>query len=154
MAFTVGYTGTSYVDVAYADAYFADRAVTAWTGQDAAKKGALVRATDYVRALFAPRFDPDKVDPLALPGTLLQAVCQYALVELGTPNGLAPAPSSAESSSVVTKEKIGPIETSYAAIVKAGDGSLAGGTRKSFPVADALIARLLLPSLGLSRVIR
>jgi hypothetical protein len=152
VAFTVGWGGNSLASVAYADAYFADRATPAWSGDNTTKQGALVRATDYVRALFLPRFDPDKVNALLLPDTLLQAVCQYALVELTTPGGLAPAGSASGATTVVTKEKIGPIETSYS--VLAGSTPLPAGTRRPFPVADALIAVLLLSTVGANRTYR
>lgn len=152
MAFTVGYDGNSYVSVAYADGRFADRRVTAWTGTNDDKQGALIRATDYVRALFAPRFDPAKVAVDLLPDTLLAAVSEYALVELSTPGGLVPQTGDSAVDTVVIKEKVGPIETQYAVV--GGAANAVAGTRKSFPVADALITRLLLPSTGLSRVIR
>lgn len=148
MAFTVGggTEATSYVSIEYADGYFADRGVAGWAGQVAAKQGALVRATDYVRALFAARFDPEPFVEVApeLPEALSKAVCEYALVELKTPGGLAPAPTvDASGYSVVkTKRKIGPIESNFAVV--GGDGAQPR-TRRIFPVADALIASLLLP---------
>lgn len=154
MSFTVGGddSATSYVSLAYADAYFADRGSTSWTGTNTLKQGALVRATDYVKAFFAPRFDPDKVDLTALPDKLLKAVCEYAVIELVTPGGLVPSAADA-ASTVVTKEKVGPIETTYA-VHGAAVLLSSGGTRKLFPVADALMATLLLPSQGLTSVIR
>lgn len=142
----------SYVSLAYADAYFADRGVSSWAGSDALKQGALVRSTDYVKALFSPRFDPDKVDPTALPDNLLKAVSEYGLVELLTPGGLVPSVADT-ANTVVTKEKVGPIETIYA-VHGAASVLSSGGTRKLFPVADALIASLLLPMSGLTTVIR
>jgi len=152
VAFTVGWNGNSLVSVEYADQHFADRGVTAWTGDVAVKQGALVRATDYVRAMFVPRFNPDKVSADLLPDTLLAAVSEYALVEFKTPGGLVPQPSESGVETVVTKEKVGPLETTYAVV--GGANAATGGGRKAFPVADALIARLLLASVGLSRVIR
>lgn len=152
MAFTVGWDGNSLVSVEYADGYFADRATPAWSGDKPAKQGALVRATDYVQALFVARFDPMKVNPALLPPALLQAVCQYALVELTTPGGLAPVASASGATTVVTKEKIGPIETSYSVV--AGSVPLAPGARRPFPVADALIAGLLLSTAGANRTYR
>lgn len=155
MAFTVGWDGDSLVSVEYADQRFADRGVTTWTGVDALKQGALVRATDYVRAMFLPRFDPEKVNADLLPDTLLAAVSEYALIELVTTGGLVPAQPTGDSgyNTVVTKEKVGPLETTYA-VVGGTAAAVAASTRKSFPIADALIARLLLPSLGLSRTMR
>lgn len=152
MAFTVGWNGNSLVSVEYADQRFTDRGVAAWVGNTQLKQGALVRATDYVNALFRARLDPLKVDPLILPDALLAAVSEYALVELKTPGGLVPQTSDSAVDTVVTKEKVGPIETTYSII--GGAANATGGTRKSFPVADALIAGLLVPSLGLTRVTR
>lgn len=152
MAFTVGGdpSANSYASVEYADGYFADRGVTAWSSAPTpARQGALVRATDYVRAFFEPRFDPALVDPVALPDSLLRAVCLYALAELTSTGSLAPnAPDS--PTTVVTKDKVGPLETTYTVV----GTTPAPGTRKAFPVADALIAGLLLPVQGLTSVIR
>jgi hypothetical protein len=39
----------AYCDLAFADAYHADRGNAAWTGDDAAKSAALIKATDYLR---------------------------------------------------------------------------------------------------------
>ena len=156
MAFTVGYpNGSSYVSVEYADGYFADRAVTAWAGASAAKQGALTRATDYVRALFSARFDPDLFPDVvdAIPEALLKATAEYALVELVNPGGLAPAPQidATGYSMVLTKRKVGPIERNFAV---AGGDSAVRMTRRIFPVPDALIASLLVVSAGYDRVIR
>jgi hypothetical protein len=158
VAFTVGWPeGSSPISVEYADEYFADRGVTDWTGEDAVKQGALIRATDYVKALFADRFDPVFFpvvdDVVVVPAELEQATAEYALVELRTPGGLAPAPTiDATGYSVVkTKKKVGPIESNF---VIAGGDSAKRQTRRIFPIPDALIASLLLPSLGLSRVTR
>lgn len=151
MVFTVGYSGDSYVDIEYIDAYFAARNTATWTGELVAKQAAAIRATDYVRALFEQRFDPAKVDPQLLPDNLLKAVSEYALIELVTPGGLAPVAPIGAAQTVVTKEKIGPIETSYTVV---GGATANPGTRRKFPVADALIAWLLLPSLGLNRTYR
>lgn len=159
MAFTVGWPeGSSPISVEYADAYFADRGITGWAGDDTDKEAALTRATDYVKALFAARFDPDLFlldeDDLVIPPAALEkAVAEYALVELGTPGGLAPAPViDASGYGVVrTKKKVGPIESTFAI---AGGDSAVQRTRRIFPVPDALIASLLLPSTGLTRVTR
>jgi hypothetical protein len=156
VAFTVGWPdGNSAVSVEYADGYFADRNVTAWTGTTAAKQGALIRATDYVKALFAARFDPDLFvvvdDLVVVPEALEKAVVEYALIELVTPGGLAPAPQVDPSgvAVVITRKKVGPIEKEFAPI--AGQTP---ATRRKFPVPDAFIASLLLPSAGFSRVTR
>ena len=41
----------TFVDVAYADTYFAGAGQTAWTGTDAAKEAALIRAGRYLNGL-------------------------------------------------------------------------------------------------------
>jgi hypothetical protein len=156
VAFTVGWPGgTSPISVADADAYFADRGIAAWTGTEPAKQGALTRATDYVKALFANRFDPDLFlvvdDLVTIPEALAKAVAEYALIELVTPGGLAPVPQVDDSgyAVVMTRKKVGPIEKSFEPV--AGSTQV---TRRRFPVPDALIASLLLPSSGFSRTTR
>ncbi len=158
MAFTVGWPGASSpVGVPDADAHHSDRGNATWTGSAEAKQAALTRATDYVRTLFARRFDPllfPVVDELVvIPDALTKAVAEYALIELVTPGGLAPAPAVDVSgySVVKTKKKVGPIESTFAVV--GGDGARVK-TRRVFPVPDALIASLMLPSLGNNRVIR
>lgn len=153
MAFTVGVAGASYASVEYADAYAADRGATDWTGASALKQGALVRATDYIKAMFAARFDP-ALFATGLPDSLLRATVEYARTELKTPGGLAPAPAVDASgySVVMTKRKLGPLERNFA-VVGAGEGQRPA-TRRSFPVPDALIAGLLLPAQGATRVVR
>ena len=155
--FTVGWPGASSpVSVEDADGYFSDRGITAWTGSNAVKQAALSRATDYVRAFFGSRLDPDLFvlveDQIVIPEALAKAVSEYALIELVTPGGLAPTPAvDASGYSVVkTKRKVGPIESGFT--VLGGDRALR--TRRAFPMADALIASLLLPSVGLTRVTR
>jgi hypothetical protein len=147
--------GSSPISVQYADDHFADRGVTAWAGDVTAKEGALTRATDYVRALFAARFNPDLFPELdgvvVVPSALERAIAEYALIELKTPGSLAPAPVVDPSGYAVvkTKKKVGPIESNFAVVAGSKQA-----IRRSFPVPDALIASLLLPSPGLTRVTR
>jgi hypothetical protein len=156
VAFTVGWPGgSSPISVEDADAYFADRGLPDWAGDPAAKQGALTRATDYVKALFAARFDADLFvvvdDLVTIPEELAKAVAEYALIELKTPGGLAPIPAVDPSgySVVKTKKKVGPIESDF--VVAPGSQRM---TRRIFPIPDALIASLLLPDPGLFRVTR
>jgi hypothetical protein len=158
VAFTVGWPeASSPISVADADEYFADRGTAAWTGTNADKEAALTRATDYVKALFAARFDPDlfldEDDLPLIPAVLEKAVAEYALVELVTPGGLAPVPEASASGYNVVKiaEKVGPIEERFAI---AGGDSAKRQLRRPFPIPDALIASLLLPDYGLTRVTR
>lgn len=153
MAVTVGYPdGDAWADVAFANAYFGARAVTAWAGSDDVKIGALVRATDYVKALFAARFDPELFE-LTVPVELQKAVSEYALIDLASPGSLAPAPQVDASGFAVikTKQKIGPLERDYAAV---GASTGRPMLRRFYPIPDALIAALLLPTLTTNRVVR
>jgi hypothetical protein len=158
MAFTVGGTSAanSYVGVAYADDYFADRGNVVWGAAiTGAKQGALVRATDYIKSLFALRFDPDlfdATDPDNLPDELLRATCEYAVLELASPGSLAPPLARDESgyAVVLTKKKTGPIEKEFTVV----NGTAGPSTRRSFPVADGLIAALLIYNATSASVIR
>lgn len=168
---TTGVLDDDYAGGPYADTYFGGRGVVAWQGVD--RLAALVRATDYVKALFAPYFDPAKFLPGAsywllqrvrgeissgklstldaldaagavIPDVLVRAVCQYALVEVVTPGGLAPVPQVDGSgySVVQTSRKIGPIQRTFAVVGK----STKPPSRRLFPLADGLIAQVLLPA--------
>lgn len=155
MAFTVE-DGTivaganSFVDVAYADAYFSDRGITAWTGDTATvKQPALIKATDYIVQRWSEMLKGDPVEddqPLPfprdeegdLPDTLLRAACEYALRAIAGP--LMPDPTiDATGLAVIGKtEEVGPLKesTQYAA----------GGTIRTFvpyPAADALMKPLV-----------
>lgn len=88
----------SYVDVAFVDAYAADRGFTAWTGADAVKEEALIRATDHIERIHGgayrgfkrtvdqglewPRtdaFDNNEFVLLNIPKQLQQATSEYAI---------------------------------------------------------------------------
>jgi len=104
----------AYVAVAFADTYHLDRGNAGWTGADAVKETALIRATDYIdkrfgnlfrgyrrakdQALEWPRLDAYDNDGFAfdgvdiIPRKLQQACAEYALRALA--NGpLAPDPA-------------------------------------------------------------
>lgn len=143
----------SYATVAYADQYFLDRAVVAWTGVDAVKQSALVRATDYVTTRFTFRCDlvPELGGPAAdpvisVPDKLKRAVSEYALRALSAE--LAPDPTTSETGQKVIQktETVGPLteSTTYAA----------GGTVftfKPYPSADILLKGLTRASGGTIR---
>lgn len=139
----------SYVDVAYADQYFLDRARATWTGADSVKQSALVRATDYVTTRFT--FKCDTVTDLGVAGPvpekLKRAVSEYAVRALSAE--LAPDPTTDDTGQIVLQktETVGPLteSTTYAP----------GGTVyvfKPYPEADILLRGLLKTS-G-NRVIR
>lgn len=112
MAFEVG--TNSYVSVADADAYHADRETTAWTSisGDAGKEAALIRATQYIDGRYAGRWpgspadgrdqtlawpradaydnDGELIDYAAIPREIVAATCEAAALEVATPGTLAP----------------------------------------------------------------
>lgn len=160
MAFTVE-DGTivdganSYVPVAYADTYHADRGNTAWAGlNNAAKQSALIKATDYVEQTYQGRwvgYLEDEDQPLSWPRTccntdisgeipdkLKQAVCILALesvsAELNPTQGRA-----------VKREKVDVIEVEYS------DYAKLGSTR---PAIDGLLRKLLSGSSLNAKVVR
>lgn len=146
--------------VDYADAYFADRAIAAWTGADVAKQSALVRATDYIETRFGRRFKGEladteqalswpRIDASAdgiVPASIRKATAEYALRALKST--LAPDPVSDESGRVVASksEKVGPILESTTFVA----GSVVQ-TFKPYPAADGLIKPWLKPTGGLVR---
>jgi hypothetical protein len=153
----------SYVDVAFADSYFADRGVTDWAGEDTAKQNWLIRATDYIDSRFGGSFKGEQIaegvqalefpryldpcspttPPVALPANLKKACCEYALRAKSTP--LAPDIQMDPSGFQVSKthKKIGPIEND---VEYATRGS--GAQRElltPYPAADMLLRGLLKP---------
>lgn len=156
----------SLCELAFADAYFADRMVTTWitgpTGarSDPSRQGALIKATDYVEGRWANRFLGDLQFPetqaLSFPRLYIEedgvvpvlvkkAICEYALRSFV--GELAPDPVTDASGLLVaaTKEKVGPIETE----VRYQTGVyLANGSFRPYPAADMLIRPYLSNSGG------
>lgn len=147
-------SSNSYASVADADAYHEDRFNDAWVAASTAEKQvALIKATDYIDSRFSfvstretdtqalewPRDDYDGV-----PTKVKQATYEYALRSLS--NELAPDPSYDDSgySKVVTREKVGPIETEY----YTSDGTMNSTPTpfRPYPLADALLSGLILSS--------
>lgn len=158
----------SYVEVAFADGYFTDRMISAWSSlsQDA-KQAALIAATDYIDKRWGPYF---KGCPLTeeqalffpsdafldssgagyIPEVLKKATAEYALRASSAP--LAPDIVQDPSGYQVSRrmEKVGPIEerTDFAFLGP-------GATRQlltPYPAADMLLRPLLKNTQG--RVIR
>lgn len=148
----------SLCDLAFADAYFTDRAIVAWTAStvtDEAKQSALIRATDYVEGRWANRFIGEaQFDAQALsfprtgilignvsadgtvPDGIKKAVSEYAVRALSA--SLAPDPVVDSSGLLIAgvREKVGPIETEtrYQTGVY-----YSNGTFRPYPAADMLI---------------
>lgn len=155
----------SYASIAEADSYFADRGNTSWTGADAVKQAALVKATDYIEGRFGQRFIGAKktiTQALAWPRTgaadfaytaipvgLRRACCEYAVRALSAE--LAPdlKVDASGLTVVATKKKVGPIETDYA-VPQTGLGSTPMLFRP-YPAADMLLRGLVYSA---SQVIR
>lgn len=161
MAFTVE-DGTGVTDantwtpVLFADEYFAERGNVAWSGLDAVKQVALVKAADYIHARFGANWivvgeDPVTAESLytfngTIPKLLKRAQCEYALRALTSP--LAPDPSVDENgiALVVTQKVLGPLEKKFQRI---GTGNSPPMFR-SYPAADMLLTTLLNPATGRS----
>jgi hypothetical protein len=155
----------SYVAIAEADGYFADRGIIAWTGEDAAKQAALVKATDYIEGRFSQRFIGSKKTTAqalswpregagdfadtVVPVGLRRACCEYAVRALSA--ALAPdlKVDASGLTVVATKKKVGPIETDYA-VPQTGLGSTPMLFRP-YPAADMLLRGLVYSA---SQVIR
>lgn len=150
----------SYVDLTYVNAYFAARAVGAWTGTDSAKEAAIIRAMDYIetawkflgakqypgnpQALEWPRvgiYDEQGAEIVGIPERLKRAVAEYAVRALTSP--LAPDPVNNQTGQVKRKrEKLGPIEeeTEYTGAPPANV--------VAYPAADILLRGLVVPRGG------
>jgi len=161
MAFTAE-DGTGLADanagitVEFADAYFADRGETGWTGTTPQKQTAIVRATDYVETRFAdklrgyilvetqalcvPRtdmYDSQLRDLGPVPLAYQQAIAEYAKVALT--KVLQPNPSDGFDGAPLKRkrEKVGPLEDEW----EFQEGWAAFGI-VPWPRADALIEKL------------
>lgn len=148
--------------VAFADAYFTDRAIVAWTGSQSTKESALIRATDYIETRYGKRFIGDKADedqalswprwyadPAAeneVPISIKKACAEYALRALTTI--LAPDPTTDASGRPVTstREVVGPIETETKFAFNANVVLL-----KPYPAADMLLKGWLTQFAGVYR---
>lgn len=146
----------SFISVAYADAYFAERGNVVWGALANEKKQfALIQATDYITARWSEKFKgalPDNdqglvwprlyygVEALQMPDTLKRATAEYAIRANSAP--LAPDYPYDETGRLYIKkrEEVGPIveETSYSS--SSADSLY---TFRSYPVPDNLIRGLL-----------
>jgi hypothetical protein len=120
----------SFVSVSGADSFFLDRADTAWAAlSSTAKQAALIQASSYLDSYYAglwpgdilsdtqglswPRtgaYDANGRELSGVPGKVIEAVCLLAKEASGSP-----LTSSYDGAAVVTRKKLGPLETEYAA---------------------------------------
>jgi hypothetical protein len=129
----------SYVSLADANTYHTARANSAWTGTDAAKEAALIRATQWLdgrygdrwpgtrwklraQALDWPRIeaydrDGTDIDYDSIPPEVVAATCEAALRELATPGSLSPdvTPGTAKVLTEVKGIKWTPLRSSAGA---------------------------------------
>lgn len=137
MAFTVEdgtglLAANSYASVSEADAYFSDRGNATWGDADAdVKEQALVRSSSALDGMFGDRwpgvrayqaqaldwprceaYDRDGYLLSGVPAQVKAAAIEGAIVELGAAGALSPA---LERGGAVIREKVGSLETEYAA---------------------------------------
>ena len=149
---------TSYVSLEDADESMAMRGETAWLAADlAARETALIRATEYIDAIYGARFPGVRVDqrsqPLEwprlrardargwllpsdeYPAEVIAATLRAASLELSNPGVLFP---ELATSQVEEEVAVGPIRVKYAA-----GSSTAGRASPILPEIDDILAPLL-----------
>lgn len=162
MAFTVEdgtglVNSNALIDVAFADAYFADRGIATWTGDTSTvKQPAIIRATDYLcnrfaflgekykdeQALAFPRVNiplyPADLNVAVMPVKMKQAVAEYALRALTKTLAPDPVVDSTGGKVIEKREKLGPLEeqTKYAE-------GVANSLLTPYPAADMLLRGLV-----------
>ncbi|MGV1833944.1 DnaT-like ssDNA-binding protein [Rhizobium rhizogenes] len=154
-----------YGTLAAADLYFADRGNVAWAAVgENDRMAALVRGSQVVDGLYEPRFPglrtgsyeqplswprraavtangeaiPNDVVPLPV----TYAAYEVAVVELTDPGSLTPVVRAAQT---VKREKVGPLETEYAAAGSLDDNIAAA--RPVLTMLDGLLYPFLRPVL-------
>jgi hypothetical protein len=123
-------SANGFVSVAYVDAYHAEGGNATWTGTDALKEAAIIRATRYLsnsyawaglrrldrrQALAWPRVDVYDQEGYAVPFDAVpteieRAVSEIALRELVAPGAMTPDYTPSER---VKSEKVGSIAVEY-----------------------------------------
>ena len=147
----------SFVDVAYADAYFLDRGIAAWSGTNVVKQGLLIQATDYIELRFAnlfkglplvemqalsfPRVSADFIE---MPLPLKNACCEYALRAKLAKLMPDPVIDKTGQGLLASRSRVGPIEKEVKYQYQ-GPGTVTTLIRP-YPAADMLIGKLLRPT--------
>jgi hypothetical protein len=145
-------TASSYASVAEADAYHLLRGNSTWTGLDAVKEAALIRATSYITGEYSSRWpgyrssgtqaldwprsgalDADGYYQSGVPVAVKVATIEAALLELVTAGTLTEAQ---DRGGAIVREKVGPIETEYS------DGAPTGTV---YPAIKLALSRLVQP---------
>lgn len=142
MAFTVEdgsgvASANAYCTLAFVDGYFTDRGRTDWTGDNAVKQAAIIRATDHIERRFGHRWKGKKADgdntlswprsgvslpdgttlgDAAIPDGVMRACAEYARLAL-TRSELDPVPMEVGTDKTnkvrrkMTEQQVGPIKT-------------------------------------------
>lgn len=139
--------GNSLAALAFANAYFTERAVAGWVGTDPVKEAALIRATDYIDTRFSARYTDDLLAMEEIPVKLARACCEYALRALTVMLAPDPVVDDSGATVVTVKSKLGPLEEAFQVL-----GSGTPQQLRAYPAADMLIAPFLKAVQG--RVIR
>lgn len=147
----------AYIDVTDADAYHLARGNTAWTGTDAVKEAAIIRAANALDGIYRKRYtgikatkaqalawprtqaydaDGFEFDDDEIPPVLISANAEAALIELVTPGGMTPV---YESGVRRKREKVDVLEeeTEYRS-------DFSG--RETFSIIDGLMSDILAAS--------
>jgi hypothetical protein len=130
-----------YGSVAGADTYHAERLNAEWTGPDADKAAALLRASEWLYGAYSERYAdmPDPYVPGVIPLRLEYAAYEAALRELIVPNSLTP---DFVANQQAKREKVGPIETEY------WSGQTLDTVRPVLTTVEFLMAPLLTPAMA------
>lgn len=162
-----------YVSVAFVDTYALDRGFTAWTGADAVKEAAIVRATDHIDRVYGARFKgikstdaqglqwprtdawtKDDYQLLRVPAALQNATAEYAIRALlyGVLTPDAPPLNPRQTLTTgATLPKVG-VGSGALTMTRTKVGPIetekrydntARGQLDSFPAADMMLAPLL-----------
>lgn len=151
----------SFVDVAFADDYFASIGNTDWAGEDTLKQGWLIQATSYIVTAFGSRLGcytklsedqalPFPTEENGMPPALLTATCEYAVRAKAGPLMPDPVVDATGFSVVKTRQKVGPIEREFSIAGQSSQPAL----YRSYPYPDSMMRSLLCPGSGGNRVIR
>lgn len=151
----------SFVDVAFADDYFATLGNTAWAGDDTLKQGWLVQSTSYICTVFRSRLGcytplsedqalPFPTEENGMPLALRMATCEYAVRAKTGPLLPDPVVDATGFSVVKTRQKVGPIEREFSVAGNQSQPQLF----RSYPLPDSMMQSILCPGGGGTRVIR
>lgn len=154
-----------YGTLAAADAYFVERAKSSWaSANDDDRLAALIRGSQAVDGLYEPRFagrraagydqalswprsgavtaNGEAIAEDAVPLPVTYAAYEAAAVELAEPGSLTPVIVAART---VKREKVGPLETEYAAA--GSDVDMVAAARPVLTMLDGLLYPFLRPVL-------